>query len=126
MFSFVIFAWISPKLPQMKVTITSLELKGPLKFFALSATALKIMKQMRSANALAFKKRGVWTKHYTMSLWKDEHEMKAFALSGAHLEAMKNSRKIAREIRTVTIDADALPDWNTARALLEKGKVLKF
>ena len=44
------------------------------------------------ANTLAFKKRGVWTKHYTMSLWKNEEEMKAFALSGAHLEAMKNLR----------------------------------
>ena len=110
----------------MKATITSIELKGPLKFFALSAEALKILKQLKSANTVDFKKRGIWTKHYTMSLWKNEEDMRAFATSGAHLEAMKKSKTIAKEIRTVTIDADKLPDWKTALTLLEKGKVFKF
>lgn len=110
----------------MKATITSIELKGPLKFFALSAKALKILKQLKSANVVDFKKRGIWTTHYTMSLWKNEEEMRAFATGGAHLEAMKNSKLIAKEIRTITIDADKLPDWKTALSLLEKGKVFKF
>lgn len=110
----------------MKATITSIELKGPLKFFALSAEALKILKQLKSANTVDFKKRGIWTKHYTMSLWKNEEDMRAFATSGAHLNAMKLSKNIAKEIRTITIDADKLPDWKTAIELLEKGKVFKF
>lgn len=110
----------------MKATITSIELKGPLKFFALSAEALKILKQLKSADTVDFKKRGIWTKHYTMSLWKNEEDMRAFATSGAHLEAMKKSKNIAKEIRTITIDADKLPDWKTALSLLEKGKVFKF
>ncbi len=110
----------------MKATITSIELKNPLKFFALSSYALKIMKQMKSANIQDFKKKGFWTKHYTMSLWKNEEEMKSFAKSGAHLEAMKKSKEIAKEIRTITIDADKLPDWTTALSLLDKGKVLTF
>jgi hypothetical protein len=41
----------------MKATITSIELKNPLKFFALSSYALKIMKQMKSANIQDFKKK---------------------------------------------------------------------
>lgn len=110
----------------MKVVITSIELRGPFKFFSLSASALKILKQLKATNSLDFKKRGIWTKHYTMSLWNNEQEMRDFAMSGAHLEAMKTSKKIAKEIRTVTIDADKLPDWTTAIKLLETGKVIKY
>lgn len=111
----------------MKLTITSIELKGPLKFFALSSSAWKIMKQLKGTNYVAFKKQGLWTKHYTMTLWKNEEDLKTFARSGAHKEAMKLSRIIAKELNTLTIDADALLDWNSAKKLLEKdGKVLRF
>ncbi len=110
----------------MKAVITSIELKDPLKFFALSASALKILKQLKTSNSVDFKKRGIWTKHYTMTLWNNEQEMKSFAMSGAHLEAMKTSKKIAKEIRTITIDVDKLPDWKTAISLLDNAKVMKF
>jgi hypothetical protein len=110
----------------MKVTITSLELKGPMKFFALSAEAFKIMKQMRGTGHLAFKKRGIWTTHYTMSLWPNEESMKAFARSGAHLEAMKHSKEIAKEIRTFTYDAAELPNWKMAKELLKQAKIIRY
>jgi hypothetical protein len=110
----------------MRATITSIELKGPLKFFALSANALKIIRQLKATNCKSFKKRGVWTKHYTMTLWNDESELKEFAKSGAHLDAMKKSIEIAKEIRTITIDTDTLPSWDEAKKLLENGKVFKF
>ncbi|MDC6365563.1 MULTISPECIES: DUF3291 domain-containing protein [Flavobacteriaceae] len=110
----------------MKVTITSIELKGPFKFFALSAKAMKIIAQLKGTNYKDFKKKGFWTKHYTMTLWNNETELKAFAKSGAHLEAMKASSKIAREIRTITIDADFLPPWKEAENLLKNGKVYKY
>ncbi len=110
----------------MKATITSIALKGPFKFFALSSKALSIIKQLKSSNCKDFKKKGVWTKHYTMTLWNNENELNAFAKSGAHLEAMKSSSQIAKEIRTITIDTDTLPDWDTAINLLEKAKVYKY
>lgn len=110
----------------MKATITSIELKGPLKFFALSAKAWSITKQLKSSNYKDFKKKGVWTKHYTMTLWNNENELKEFAKSGAHLEAMKSSKNIAKEIRTITIDTDSLPDWKEAKRLLKGGKVMKY
>jgi hypothetical protein len=110
----------------MKITITSIELKGPLKFFLLSAQALKILKQLKASSYKDFKKRGIWTKHYTMTLWHNEQELKDFARSGAHLEAMKRSKDIAKEIRTYTYDGDKLPDWKEAKSLLEKAKVFKF
>ena len=65
--------------------------------------------------------------HYTMTLWESEEDLKAFAASGAHLEAMKKGASIAREIRTLTIDATELPDWKTAKKMLEKeGKSITY
>lgn len=110
----------------MKATITSIELKGPLKFFALSKEAMGIIKQLKSTSCKDFKKKGIWTKHYTMTLWNSEKELKDFAESGAHLQAMKRSSQIAKEIRTITIDTDVLPDWKKAKKLLEDGKVFRY
>jgi hypothetical protein len=110
----------------MKVTITSIELKGPLKFFALSLKAMNIMKQLKSTDYVAMKKQGLWTKHYTMTLWNNEEDMKNFARSGAHQTAMKESAEIAKEIRSVTIDATEFPDWKTAKVLLESAKPMRF
>ena len=110
----------------MKVTITSIELKGLLHFFALSANAINIIKQLKATNYKDFKKRGIWTKHYTMTLWNNESELKEFAKSGAHLDAMKKSKEIAKEIRTITVDTDILPSWEEAKKLLENAKVFKY
>lgn len=110
----------------MKVTITSIELKSPFKFFILSSRALKIMGQLKASTSRAFRKRGFWTTHYTMTLWDNEADLKAFAKSGAHLEAMRKSAEIAKEIRTYTFDSDQLPSWKEAFKLLEKGKVVRY
>jgi hypothetical protein len=61
-----------------------------------------------------------------MTLWSNEQEMREFASSGAHLEAMKTSKEIAKEIRSITIDAEQLPDWKTAIELLSNGKVIRY
>ncbi|XOV65920.1 MAG: DUF3291 domain-containing protein [Fluviicola sp.] len=110
----------------VKVTITSIELKGPFKFFALSSQALKIIRQLRTTQCKDFKKRGFWTTHYTMTLWNNEEELKQFAKSGAHLEAMKASGAMAKEIRTITIEAETLPNWIEAKQLLKQGKVIAY
>lgn len=110
----------------MKATITSIELSSPFKFFILSTISLKIVRQLKSTNCKEFKSKGFWTKHYTMTLWDNENEMKEFAISGAHLEGMKASKKISKEIRTITIDATELPNWNEAKNILSNGKVIKF
>ena len=104
----------------MKVTITSIELKNPFKFFALSQSALHIMRQLGKTDYVKMKKRGIWTMHYTMTLWKTEEDLKNFAKSGAHLKAMKEGSKIAKEIRAYTYDSDEFPSWDEAKKLLEK------
>lgn len=110
----------------MKATITSLRLKSWVSFFPLSLYALRIMKQLKGSGHIEFKKTGFGRMHYTMSLWKNEEDMRSFARSGAHLEAMHNSKKIAKEIRTITIDAESLPNWENAKKILEQGKIIRF
>lgn len=113
--------------PLMYVVITSLTLKNPWKFFALSRYALDITRQVRKTPCREFKKYGRWTKHYTMTLWESESELQDFARSGAHLESMKKSSQIAREIATLRYEADALPNWKDAISKLEKeGKKLSW
>ena len=103
----------------MKATITKIELRTPFHFFKLSLHALNILKQLKKSNYVDFKKTGIWTNHYTMTLWKNENDMNAFSRSGAHLQAMKESKKIAKRIKTVTIDVEKLPDWKKAKELLK-------
>ncbi len=111
----------------MIITITSLKLKTPFHFFKLASRALKVTRQLNSTECLSFKKSGFWNEHFTISAWATKEQMHKFARSGAHLEAMKQSADIAKEIRTLTIEADVVPNWIEAkRRLKEEGKVLKF
>lgn len=65
--------------------------------------------------------------HYTMTLWKDEHEMKNFSKASHHLTAMKDSKNIAKEIRILTYDGEKLPSWKEAKQLLKtKAKVYQY
>lgn len=85
------------------------------------------MRQLKSTNYADFKKTGLWTMHYTMTMWHSEEDMKAFAGSGAHREAMQKGAGIASEICTLTIDATQFPGWKTAKEMLSKnGKVVKY
>jgi hypothetical protein len=111
----------------MKVTITSLELKSPWKFFSLSYQAMKILQQLATTKCVKKKTTGFWTSHYTMTLWENENDLKAFSKSGQHLDAMKKGGSFAKEIRILTIDATELPNWKDAKAMLkEKGRVFNY
>ena len=81
---------------------------------------------MWTSQCKGLKKRGVWTKHYTMTLVKNRDEMKAFAYSGAHKEAMKKSAELAKEIRTHTVESDQLMSWKEAIPVLQEGKIITY
>jgi hypothetical protein len=111
----------------MIVTITSIELRSPLKFFALSWHALKIIKQLKGTDYISYKGTGIWTSHYTMTSWPGVESMKEFALSGAHREAMKKTAELAKEVRILTLEMPELPVWKTAKEMLKRdGKLLKL
>lgn len=110
----------------MKATVTYIELKSPLKVFLFVQLVSKILKQLKGTSYKGFRSQGFWTKYYTITLWNDETEMKAFASSGAHLEAMKNSKSFAKEIKTITFDTYVLPSWKDAKAALKQAKAIKY
>jgi len=112
----------------MFVTVTSLKLRSLWGFFKLSLHGLRISNQAKAERGfLAIKNTGFGYVHYTASLWQSEEDLKRFAKSGAHLQAMKISASLAREVRTLTFAATKIPDWKEAKKLLaENGKVLVF
>jgi hypothetical protein len=112
----------------MLISITSILLRSPLGFFELSNNGRKIYNQLdKTTDCIAKKNTGFWKLHYTMTAWESAEAMKAFAQSGAHAEAMKVSAKLATEIRLFTIETDQIPDWTTAKQLVQtQGRVLIF
>ena len=112
----------------MFITITSLKLKSVWGFFRLSLNGFKISNQAKNENGfVALKNTGFGYWHYTITQWQSEEDLKRFAHSGAHREAMKQSASLASEIRTYTFAADELPNWQEAKKLLNQhGKVLTF
>lgn len=62
--------------------------------------------------------------HYTISMWENKENMKSFYTSGAHLEAMKQTNKIASKVITYSFESDDFPSWKQAKTILkEKGKI---
>jgi hypothetical protein len=113
----------------MTIAITYIRLRSLWHFFQLSWHGLLIMRQAKALSGnKGFQNTGFGYKHYTLTAWSDEEAMRQFAYSdGAHKEAMKSSRKIAREIKTYTYQADAMPEWKVAKQLVEeKGKVFRI
>ncbi len=112
----------------MIITLTSIKLKSAWFFFKLSWYGLNISLQCKKAPGfLLIKNTGFAYDHFTMSAWKSETDMKAFARSGAHLTAMKQSAQLANEIRTYTYEGDKLPTWKEAKELLnQKSKRLYY
>jgi hypothetical protein len=112
----------------MHVTVTSLKLRSVWGFFKLSLFGLKISQQAKAEKGfIAIKNTGFGLLHYTLTHWQTEEDLKRFAHNGQHQLAMKESAKLATEIRTYTYASEALPDWATAKKLLnEKGKLLTF
>lgn len=111
----------------MLVTITSIELRSPLKFFVFTGIVLKVFRQLKASPCKGYRTTGGLLKHFTLSAWENDTQMNTFSRNAEHLAAMKQSATIAKEIRVYTFETEALPDWQFAKKLLiEKGKVLSF
>ncbi len=112
----------------MVVTVTSIKLKSVWYYFKLTIFGYKIVKQLKSEKGfIKMKNTGFGYLHYTLSAWQTEEDLKRFSRSGAHAEAMKQSKSIAAEIRTYTFPAESFPGWKDSKSLLEeKGKIIKF
>jgi hypothetical protein len=57
---------------------------------------------------------------HTMTAWESREDMLRYVRSGAHLEAMKNLKKVASYAKTYTYESDTIPTWPEARRLWEE------
>ena len=112
----------------MVITVTSLRLRRLWGFFKLTYLAMHIVRQTKTHSGfISMKNTGFGYMHYTLSAWESEEDVKQFARTGAHREAMKFSRSLATEIRIYTFQCDKIPNWKDAKQLLlENGKVFSF
>lgn len=112
----------------MVVTITALKLRSLWGFFRLSWHGLQIVRQMKQQQGfLEMKNTGFGYWHYTLSAWENEAAIKPFAHSGAHLQALKQSKRLATEIVIYTFECDQLPSWPQAKQLLqEHGRTIRY
>jgi hypothetical protein len=111
----------------MIVTISHIKLKSPMKFLLLTWHAIRSAYQLRFNKAcLHYKTSGLMMAHYTISLWTNAEELKKFSHSGAHLDALKATKSLAKEIRTFTYEDDKLPNWEEAKKKLAMGRVITF
>lgn len=110
----------------MVVTITSLRLKHWWGFFRLSLWGLRITRQAgRQPGFIEMKNTGFGYLHFTLSVWESEPQAKDFACSGAHRDALRESRSLAAEIRIYTFRSETVPDWKAAKKLLsENGRAI--
>ncbi len=82
----------------MLLTITSIKLKLPFQLFSLMSTSMKVLHLLNEFNCKDVKTSGIWTSHYTMTLWESEEEKKNFAKNSHYLYAMKLSPEIAKKL----------------------------
>lgn len=110
----------------MKATITYIRLRSISKLPAFFSSVMKIMRQLKATDNVQVKTRGMTTVHHTMTLWNNEKDLKSFSSSGAHMEAIRKTKLIAKEYKTVTLDADALPSWKEALKILDDVEAIRM
>jgi heme-degrading monooxygenase HmoA len=112
----------------MIINVTSIKLKSVWLFFRLTMHGFKIQQQAKKSKGfIKMKNTGFGYDHFTLSVWENSEDLKSFAVSGAHKEAMKISRELAREIRTYTYTAENIPGWSDVKKLLQSNsKVITY
>lgn len=111
----------------MIVVVTSIQLKSIVHFFQFARLTMRSVQQLKQDHpAVIFRASGFWKTYYTLSGWNDASEMKRYATSGHHLNAMRAAAQVATKIQTTTFESTDFPSWKEAREKLAKGKVITY
>jgi hypothetical protein len=98
----------------MIVIATQIKFKSIFSLLHFLPMVRKILKQLNEVDGLLFHKlRGVCT----LTGWEDIESMKQFRNNGAHLDAMKNIKKIGLA-KSVTWETKEEPSWGEAKRRL--------
>ncbi|MBI3220863.1 MAG: DUF3291 domain-containing protein [Bacteroidetes bacterium] len=111
----------------MIVVVTSIQLKSIGHFFQFARLTMRSVHQLKQDHPqVIFQASGFWKTYYTLSGWNDAAEMKRYATSGHHLNAMKAAAKVAAKIQTITFECAAFPSWKEVKERLMTGKVITY
>lgn len=111
----------------MIVVVTSIQLKSPFSLFKHYQFAVGSILQLKAnSSCIGFKTGGFYPKQFTMSLWNNTEEMKKYARTGTHLQAMQHARSVATEVQTISFEATELPNWKVAKEKLLAGKKITY
>jgi heme-degrading monooxygenase HmoA len=56
---------------------------------------------------------------YVLTVWDSTENMMKFSRSGKHLEAIRKSKELSKEIRLLHYDSDAIPSDKEAKLMLQ-------
>lgn len=102
---------------QVYVSITGLQIKGPIALLRFLWFTLPAMRQaLRAPGNLRAEARLVSGVNHTLSVWTDQAAMRAYLTTGAHRKAMGVSKSIGTG-RVYGYSAAQAPDWDSALAL---------
>ncbi len=59
---------------------------------------------------------------WTLTAWESEEAMLTYIRQGAHLQAMKRSRSLAKEMKATRYPATKIPTWSEAMAKVAEEK----
>ncbi|WP_197284252.1 hypothetical protein [Bacillus sp. JCM 19041] len=101
----------------MVIVVTRLHLKGirALPLFTLhTLKSIWQLKKIKGVRFSSYRKEGLLT-FWTMTGWENIDAMKQFRNHGAHLEAMKVSRKLADELQYIRLETNDRPSWQECK-----------
>ena len=103
------------------ISITGLEVASYWTFPRFMTLTMPAIQQARDApgNVRADTNRINGIMH-TLTVWNCRDDMLKYVRSGAHLEAMKNTKKVASYAKTYSYESDTIPTWAEARKLWEE------
>jgi heme-degrading monooxygenase HmoA len=102
----------------MLATATQMKIEGVKGLFLFFVHLYRVKKQLDGCPGLV--SLALNPRFQTLSVWESEAAMKAFRNSGAHLAAMKATRKMGRA-KVVTWETAEVPSWREARQRLADG-----
>ena len=104
----------------MFIAITRLEVKSFWKAFRLLILSGKIISEAKSAQGslhVAAYNSGL-RNFYTITAWESKDDMEVFIRGGTHLQAMRESRDLARSLSSTHFYADTVPGKAEVKAIL--------
>jgi hypothetical protein len=107
--------------PRYYISITGLEVASYWTFPKFMTLTMPAIQQARVApgNVRADTNRIDGIMH-TLTAWNSREDMLKYVRSGAHLEAMKNTKKVASYAKSYSYESDTIPTWPEARKLWEE------